>query len=191
MRINKLVIQSAFSLLKLTRPERPVDTQIHPSETRASPFRWCYFLVSHAESVKETQTARGSGKDTEDDQTNRNALRLFLGVFFSSVVTCYVCAPVLLKTSHTSAGFDIWGSIYTDRISDYFHTLCGTNLMFSRLTTPKRRVCNFAVTNRSGLPQIILHVQYALNNILVIVGQRKITDKYINTSTRAHVSILG
>lgn len=48
-------------------------------------------------------------------------------------------SPWKKNPSHTRAGFYIWGSIYTDRISDYFYTLCGTNLMFSGLTTPKRK----------------------------------------------------
>lgn len=159
--INKLMSQSPFSLLKLTRPERPVHTQIHPSETRASLFRQCYFLVSHTESVKETQTARRGGEKKKQKTTKRT--EMFWGcfwvlVFFLSAVTCYVCVPVLLKASHTSAGSYIWGSIYTDRISDYFYTLCGTNLMFSWLTTSKSNitVSNFSlftVTNRSGLLQ--------------------------------------
>lgn len=110
--INKLADQGAFSPNKLTRPERPkhTHTQIHHSERQASPRSQYNIHVSHAESVKEIQTTKGKEREAENSQKNRNVLRLSLGFdffFFLLPVTRYVCVPVLLKTSHTSAGFYI------------------------------------------------------------------------------------
>ena len=98
-RINKLVDQSALSLPKHTRPEKPIHTHkyTHLKHTQeAFPSRQCNNPVCHTQWARKHRQQRGE----KNIQMTRNVLRFVFGCFFLfGDMLCLCSSPVENLTS--------------------------------------------------------------------------------------------